>query len=117
MTDCSIPVPTGAGSASSAPRQSRAPRRVLAAGMAALVLGALAGCSDSSGGKADPNAGATHKAAAPVQLPVPDGFDTETGWSMSASPEATDVDPGSSGFPLVAVAPKSGLVIQAAADG
>ncbi|MGA5441922.1 hypothetical protein ACPCKW_20710 [Streptomyces griseoincarnatus] len=85
--------------------------------MAALVLGALAGCSDASGGEADPTAGATHKAAAPVRLPVPDGFDTETGWSTSASPEATDVEPGSSGFPLVAVAPKSGLVIQAAADG
>ncbi|GAB2326659.1 hypothetical protein [Streptomyces variabilis] len=85
--------------------------------MAALVLGALAGCSDASGGEADPTAGATHKAAAPVRLPAPDGFDTETGWSTSASPEATDVEPGSSGFPLVAVAPKSGLVIQAAADG
>ncbi|MCT9075282.1 hypothetical protein [Streptomyces fulvoviolaceus] len=85
--------------------------------MAALVLGALAGCSDTSGGKADPTAGATHKAAAPVRLPVPDGFATETGWSTSASPEATDIEPGSSGFPLVAVAPKSGLVIQAAADG
>ncbi|MFF3710273.1 hypothetical protein [Streptomyces phaeochromogenes] len=87
--------------------------------MAALVLGALAGCSDASGGTADPTAGATHKAAAPVRLPVPvpDGFATETGWSTSASPEATDVEPGSSGFPLVAVAPKSGLVIQEAADG
>ncbi|WP_245173293.1 hypothetical protein [Streptomyces aureus] len=85
--------------------------------MAALILGALAGCSDTSGGKADPTAGATHKAAAPVRLPVPDGFATETGWSTSASPEATDVEPGSSGFPLVAVAPQSALVIQAAADG
>lgn len=117
MTDCSIPVPTGARSASSATRSRRAPRRAVAAGMAALVLGALAGCSDASGGKADPTAGATHKAAAPVRLPVPDGFATETGWSTSASPEATDVEPGSSGFPLVAVAPKRGLVIQAAADG
>ncbi|MCG7202335.1 hypothetical protein [Streptomyces arenae] len=85
--------------------------------MAALVLGALAGCSSDSGSKADPTAGATHKAAAPVRLPVPDGFATETGWSTSASPEATDIEAGSSGFPLVAVAPKSGLVIQAAADG
>lgn len=115
MTGCSIPVPTGGGSASSATRSSRAPHRALAVGMAALVLGALAGCSDASGGKADPTAGATHKAAAPVR--VPDGFATESGWSTSASPEATDVEPGSSGFPLVAVAPKSGLVIQAAADG
>ncbi|CAM5676129.1 hypothetical protein SALBM311S_02089 [Streptomyces alboniger] len=85
--------------------------------MAALVLGTLAGCSDASGGQADPTAGATHKAAAPVRLPVPDGFATETGWSTSASPEATDAEAGSSGFPLVAVAPKTGLVIQAAADG
>ena len=54
MTDCSIPVPTGARSASSATRSRRAPRRAVAAGMAALVLGALAGCSDASGGKADP---------------------------------------------------------------
>lgn len=117
MTDCSIPVPTGAGSASSATRSSRVPHRALAAGMAALVLGALAGCSSDSGAKADPTAGSTHKAAAPVRLPVPDAFATETGWSTSASPEASDVEPGSSGFPLVAVAPKSGLVIQAAADG
>lgn len=117
MTDCSIPVPTRAGSASSATRSSRAPHRALAAGMAALVLGALAGCSSDSGGKPDPTAGATHKAAAPVRLPVPDGFATETGWSTSASPEATDVEPGSSGFPLIAIAPKSGLVIQAADDG
>ncbi|MFG2785812.1 hypothetical protein ACGFY7_49350 [Streptomyces prunicolor] len=36
---------------------------------------------------------------------------------MSASPEATDVEPGSSGFPLVAIAPKTGLTIQATADG
>ncbi|MET7778084.1 hypothetical protein ABZU94_29135 [Streptomyces mirabilis] len=85
--------------------------------MAALALGALAGCSDTSGGKAEPTAGATRKAAAPVRLPVPDGFDTGTGWSTSASPEATDVESGSSGFPLVTVAPKSGLVVQAAADG
>lgn len=117
MTHCSIPVPIGAGSTSSATRSSRAPHLILAAGIAALVLGALTGCGDASGGKAHPTAGTTHKAAAPVRLPVPDGFATETGWSTSASPETTDVEPGSSGFPLVAVAPKSRLVIQAADDG
>ncbi|MEW2401964.1 hypothetical protein [Streptomyces sp. NPDC046862] len=85
--------------------------------MAALVFGALAGCSDASGDAAAPTAEPTHKAAAPVRLPVPDGFDTETGWSTTASPEATDLQPGSSGFPLVAVAPRSSLVVQAAADG
>ncbi|MGW0569893.1 hypothetical protein [Streptomyces tauricus] len=110
-------MPTDAGSTCSATRASRAQRRALAAGMAALVLGALAGCSDASGGKADPTGGATHKAAAPVRLPVPDGFATETGWSTSASPETADVESGSSGFPLVAVAPKSGLVIQGVPDG
>ncbi|MEU6379579.1 hypothetical protein [Streptomyces sp. NPDC046909] len=85
--------------------------------MAALVLGALAGCSGASGGESDPTTGATRKAAAPVRLPVPDGFDSAAGWSTSASVEAADTEPGSSGFPLVAVAPKSALVIQAAADG
>ncbi|MEU6349684.1 hypothetical protein ABZ896_10190 [Streptomyces sp. NPDC047072] len=113
MTDCSISAPTGARSALSTARS----RRVVAAGVAALVLGSLAGCSDASGVKADPTSGATRKAAAPVRLPVPDGFVPAAGWSTSASVEATDTEPGSSGFPLVAVAPKSALVIQAAADG
>lgn len=52
-----------------------------------------------------------------MRLPVPDRFDASRGWSTTASPEAPDVQAGSSGFSLVAIAPRSNLVVQAAADG
>ncbi|BDH10477.1 hypothetical protein [Streptomyces hygroscopicus] len=95
----------------------RALRRATALGLA-LVLGTLAGCSGSSSEPKSKGSGQGQtKAGVPVRLPVPKPFDVENGWSTSAAPEAADTEAGSSGFPLVAVAAKSGLVVKAEPNG
>jgi len=94
-------------------------RRTAAPAVLIAAVALLTGCGGSGHAATSPSSSARSHANAPlpVRLPVPDGFTTTSGWSTAAGPETPDPQPGSSGFPLVAVAPHSGLVLVAAADG
>ncbi len=106
------------GTARRAARRSRAARRIAAPVLLAAALATVSACGGSP--SAHPSSSpsrAQATGAPPVRLPVPDGFDTSRGWSTKASPETPDVQAGASGFPLVAIAPRSNLVVQAVDDG
>ncbi|MEU4256154.1 hypothetical protein AB0B42_01265 [Streptomyces fradiae] len=108
------------GSACRTARHRGVVQRVAASALLAAALAAVSACGGSNSDAQQPSPSPTRTqgtGTTPVRLPVPDGFDATRGWNTKASPETPDVQAGSSGFPLVAVAPRTNLVVQAAADG